>query len=243
MLMLASNPASAGIRCANGQNAVDLLWKRWVHPADYRALSINIEASNLRNQIGIIVNAPYSVSKQTRAQHYLMENPGLKCLWDAMRSFITAAKYGTTDVMCFKENRILHDCVELNCDPLLIQLAASLHCNQLRERVDGSLPIHLATKSSQALQTVLALHPPVASQPDASDGRLPLHLAVSNGITWKEGSLEALVQASPRALHVKDPVTGMFPVMMASDLDTIYNLLQANPSEPMFYALDKEDVY
>uniref|UniRef100_A0A7S1BLW8 Uncharacterized protein n=1 Tax=Corethron hystrix TaxID=216773 RepID=A0A7S1BLW8_9STRA len=46
-------------------------------------------------------------------------------------------------------------------------------------------------------------------------GMFPLHLALSSGKTWKEG-VQALVDAFPQALGYKDPITKLYPFMLAA---------------------------
>ena len=72
-----------------------------------------------------------------------------------------------------------------------------------------------------------------------SEGRLPLHLAIENGLGWNEGTAE-IYKAYPDAVSVRDPVTGVFPFLAAASqcncdddiitLSNCYLLLKTDPS-------------
>jgi len=55
------------------------------------------------------------------------------------------------------------------------------------------------------------------------DGRLPLHLAIDNGIDWSTG-IQDLFLANPSAASIRDPVTQLFPFMYASIHDSAVKL-------------------
>mmetsp|Transcript_40290 Transcript_40290/g.121349 ORF Transcript_40290/g.121349 Transcript_40290/m.121349 type:complete len:497 (-) Transcript_40290:30-1520(-) len=106
------------------------------------------------------------------------------------------------------------------------------------------------------LDWVLEVDPSAARRPDWQ-GRLPLHLALTEG-GWRwggckqeqksggrrAGSLERLIHADPRMLAVRDSRTGLLPFMLAAlrehnsladsdeggSLDTSYRLLLEDPS-------------
>ena len=66
------------------------------------------------------------------------------------------------------------------------------------------------------------------------NGRLPLQLAIANGKKWTSG-VKALVAAYPDAIMLHDPLTNLFPFMLAATVQkggctTIFELLRANPS-------------
>ena len=55
-----------------------------------------------------------------------------------------------------------------------------------------------------------------AAAPDGLSGRLPLHLALCAGKMWEVGGAGALFQAYPDAATIPDPVTGLYPFMLAA---------------------------
>ena len=64
------------------------------------------------------------------------------------------------------------------------------------------------------------------------DGRLPLHLALENGMDWEDG-VEDIMLYAPRAVSTRDVKTRFYPFMQAAvgdmyDLDTVFQLLQQN---------------
>jgi len=70
------------------------------------------------------------------------------------------------------------------------------------------------------LQTVLWANPSAAAVANR-DGRLPLHLAIANGVQWSNG-IQDIFLANPSAVSIRDPITRLFPFMHASvnDSDT-----------------------
>ena len=67
-----------------------------------------------------------------------------------------------------------------------------------------------------------------------SMGRLPLHLAIASGKQWGNG-VEAILHANPDALMMQDPLTRLFPFLLAaecqaSETNTVFELLRTNPA-------------
>ena len=66
---------------------------------------------------------------------------------------------------------------------------------------------------------MLHLAPDTASIPTKSNakrnGQLPLHLALTSGKEWEEG-VRALVRLHPDGVRKKDPLTGLYPFMLAA---------------------------
>ena len=63
--------------------------------------------------------------------------------------------------------------------------------------------------------------------------RLPLHLAVANGLSWCKG-LRCIYRAHTRAVAEVDNITGLYPSILAAtakrpDLSSIFELLRRNP--------------
>lgn len=77
-------------------------------------------------------------------------------------------------------------------------------------------------KAMDMLQTVLWADPSAAAVANR-DGRLPLHLAIDNGIDWSTG-IQNLFLANPSAASIRDPVTQLFPFMYASIHDSAVKL-------------------
>ena len=66
------------------------------------------------------------------------------------------------------------------------------------------------------------------------DGRLPLHLAILHGKRRFSG-VESIVDTYPDALMLQDPITKLYPFMLAATIEkgectTIFELLKSNPS-------------
>lgn len=241
ILLLASNPSAAGSRCANGYNCVDLLWKRFVEPDDYRSETTKEKAAILRRSMEDVVSSKFAMHRQARAKHALQESGDLNEFWSTVVTFIRAACHGSTSQS--SSAKLVHDCVEIDCHPLLISFAAARYPDEIREYVDNEqrLPLHLAaTISPRATKAVLALYRQAASQTDAS-GRIPLHYAIEHGMVWTDG-IQELTMAAPKCFTLPDPKTGLFPCLAAAcidspDLTTIFCLVSANPTDLMNYAL------
>jgi hypothetical protein len=245
LMLLQSNPGAAGVRF-NGQNAVDLLWMRFVTPADYRSKSIKDRAAQLYRCLEDVTTC-FSLNSEARAHHALAHYADLRGFWNTMSSFIYAAVHKCVGVyMAHSDShRIVHDTILLDCDPLLIRLAVALYPQQVRERNHaGHLALHMAAMhcSPVTLLTVLQLNPQAASRTDRL-GKLALHLAIEAGVTW-HGGLLALIEANPRSLSAPCPTTGLLPCMLAAcqndyNVTTIYSLLLENPVEICRYALNQ----
>jgi hypothetical protein len=245
LMLLASNPGAAGVRF-NGQNAVDLLWMRFVAPADYRSESIKDRAVQLYRCMEDVTSG-FSLHSEARAHHALAHYSDLGGFWNTMSSFIHAAVHRCVGVYTHNSDshRIVHDTILLDCDPLLIRLAATLYPQQIRERNHaGHLVLHMAAMhcSPVTLLTVLQLNPQAASRTDRL-GKLAVHMAIEAGVTW-HGGLLALIQANPHSLSAPCPTTELLPCMLAAcqkeaNLTTIYNLLLENPVEICQYALNE----
>ena len=64
------------------------------------------------------------------------------------------------------------------------------------------------------------------------DGRLPLCVSAANSLTW--GNMRYIFVANMTAVYDMDPVTGLFPSMLAavgplSDMESVYRLLKEFP--------------
>jgi Zinc finger, C3HC4 type (RING finger) len=111
--------------------------------------------------------------------------------------------------------------------PEIIELLVARDAKAASRCVPGSsvLPLHIAAGAlcytprsfekypHSALELTLSAFPIAARV--MSKGRLPLHIAIVSSKPFCD--IEALVVAEPRALQVKDPVTGLYPcLLMAS---------------------------
>jgi len=262
MFLLESHPATAAQKCRRGFTPIDLLWKRFIEPDSYRSEEVKQQASSLRATMEDAVSLEVEESlpdaevhedghgsitsqRQTGANLYLQDRPELRTFWEIMTSFIHGAFHGTTS-SAGTRTQLVHEAVQVECPPLLIQFAAVLYPEELMEPQEdsGRLPLHIAvTQGSQdIIQTLLKLQPRAASVRD-NNGHLPLHLAIQSLLPWK-GAIEILVAAWPQSLTVVDPSTGLLPAMLARSCstDVIFNLLCANPVEACRFALERTNI-
>ena len=125
--------------------------------------------------------------------------------------------------------RPVHAASSQDCPVEVLTIAMLLHPHMASERDEqGRLPLHLAAEAPlyvkqpyeigtfpmNPIEALLQEYPSGASIPD-SLGRLPLHIAIRVGKKWSQG-VSALVAADRRVLNTPDPVTGLYPVMMAA---------------------------
>jgi hypothetical protein len=120
--------------------------------------------------------------------------------------------------------------------------------NTVLSIVIGRAATHCATNDTKKIRE-LSLHiidyfmdpaaipsNPADSRPATTrdgSGRLPLHLACEDSLSWKRG-LSCIVNANMPALESVDPITGLPPfahcaVGANSDLESIYELLKLHP--------------
>eukprot|EP00568_Trieres_chinensis_P001278 CAMPEP_0183309796 /NCGR_PEP_ID=MMETSP0160_2-20130417/25549_1 /TAXON_ID=2839 ORGANISM="Odontella Sinensis, Strain Grunow 1884" /NCGR_SAMPLE_ID=MMETSP0160_2 /ASSEMBLY_ACC=CAM_ASM_000250 /LENGTH=462 /DNA_ID=CAMNT_0025473873 /DNA_START=71 /DNA_END=1459 /DNA_ORIENTATION=+ len=152
------------------------------------------------------------------------------------------------------------------CPSLVLWFALKLYPEQAKwaDR-DGNLPLHLATMNdrfhrhlefqttdlddesveilrrtqAREVQMLSELYPTAAKTLN-KEGRLPLHLlAEFGGVTESVDVFDALLDAAPKAIRVRDPKTGLFPYMVKAvgrgpytpyDMSGVYILLQSDPS-------------
>lgn len=85
-----------------------------------------------------------------------------------------------------------------------------------------------------------------ATVKEQSSNRLPLHIGALCGLSWST-ALEDIFNGYPKAMIEKDPITGLFPALLAAtsegkeegspDLGTIYRCVRENP-EIFFSSID-----
>jgi len=111
--------------------------------------------------------------------------------------------------------------------------------NQLKRKMHGDLPMHLFVRNNciadnnEAGISMLMKHYPESVKIPDKRGRLPLTTALDKNRRWDQG-VSTLLEAFPDALLVRDPVTRLFPFMIAAiegkhAIDTVFTLLQLSP--------------
>ncbi len=123
----------------------------------------------------------------------------------------------------------LHIASYLGCSPALLQYAYLLDRRQARSLSQSNFqntpkrhPLALAVSSphihekniKEILMTLLRFDSSASSIPD-EEGRLPIHIAIENRITWSQG-VENLLKSSPQALNTRDIKTFLYPFQMAA---------------------------
>jgi len=123
----------------------------------------------------------------------------------------------------------LHVACRLDCPPGLFPLFLEIFANHILQPDHiGRLPLHIAcldarvnrrpcevkTKIQMLLLTSSAAGIQSCARKD-HQGRLPFHYALQTGVTWLEG-LKELFDASPRLLNERDPITLLYPFLLAA---------------------------
>lgn len=196
-----------------------------------------------RLQLGI------DLAKCGKDREEVMEKT-LRPFWTHLRLLLRA---NAKERFSSEENwRLVHVLTTIpNCPPILFQLALALHPDQVKEKICGSLPLHLAaecpTASIDAIQrdgfyvSKLVDLFPMAAQIVDSLGRLPVHIAIENGKSW-EGVVRKLVAKFPSAIIRMDGKHYLYPFLLAAlasprdkdeQLNCILELLRADPSTIM----------
>jgi ankyrin repeat protein len=146
----------------------------------------------------------------------------------------------------------LHElCSVPRCPPMLVLLTMSPEYNA-ELRVEGSvysldengrLPLHHAVKNAHAhykcvpdylkrtyhrslVSLLLDKFPDSVAVKD-NLGRLPLHYALENGC-MQEHDLMSLVELYPASLKIQDPVSGLYPFMLAAHSGRVKNTNQVS---------------
>lgn len=137
---------------------------------------------------------------------------------------------------------VIHGLLRCSVPINLFKVALKCHPSYaLAHDTDGNLPLHWVLlnrpyrlKERDSIQALLEAAPQTASQRNAI-GEFPLLCAIRNKIPCQNG-LDLVVQADPTALEKPDPVTGLFPFLLAAvvggrvAVDTIFHLLLKHPS-------------
>jgi hypothetical protein len=124
--------------------------------------------------------------------------------------------------------RPVHAASSQDCPIEILTLAISLKPGEVSERDQfGRIPLHLAAEAPiyvkqyyelrsymTPIERLLQLYPLGSSVVDGY-GRLPLHIAIRAGKNWNQG-ISSLVADDRRTLRTPDPVTGLYPVLMAA---------------------------
>lgn len=148
----------------------------------------------------------------------------LKPFWDQLRALLSA----TADHRALVGDwRLLHIVTSIpSCPQILFDLALKFYPEQVQETVYGSLPLHFAAQCPAAnfvvdeqgdgyfVEILLSLFPQASMIPDAL-GRLPLHLAVESGKSFR-GVLEQLFLAFPEAIRMRDGDHFLLPFLLGA---------------------------
>lgn len=174
----------------------------------------------------------------------------LKSFWNQLR-LLLQAKVGT--LFAYQDEwRLVHALSALpDCPRVLFDFGLKLHPDQVKEKVDGSLPLHLAAECPVTIQdeefkdgyficTLLSVYP-AASRVSDGIGRLPLHIAIESGKSW-DAVLKRLLCTFPSGLIRRDGKHFLLPSLLAAlpvndevdksatfQLTTVLELLMADP--------------
>ena len=168
-------------------------------------------------------------------------NAVLKDRWTKLVLTVRAAHTCTAGHKCSSEIPELHLALEFPCPPLVICHFLELYPEQSSVIMSNQkcFPLHYFLLSSNALhdgeaviKSLIKAYPKAVLE--RHNGRLPIHFAITSGLTWRTG-VRDIIFADSSVLNEMDRSDGLFPFMQAaaygrSDLSTIYRLLRENPA-------------
>lgn len=140
-----------------------------------------------------------------------------------------------------EDQKLLHCAVSASCPVLFEVILFELYPNEAMEpmlEMQNRLPLFVAAekslydecRSSYEIGKLLDIFPQAACCTDRScNNRYPLHIAIDCKKTWN-GGLRLLVDTAPEILLSPDPITRLYPFMMARDnSESCLRLLLAEP--------------
>lgn len=188
--------------------------------------------------------APWTSRQLTLSRLDVEANAALKDGWAKLVITVRAAHAYTTgqqQATLLTQIPELHVALEFSCPPLVLSHFVEMYPEQASMIMDkrGCYPLHYLLSrrdptcdSKSAIRNLISAFPEAVHQRVA--GRIPLHLAITSGHSWKDG-MEDIVYAGPDSLDHPDPQTGLIPFLQAGalggcDVTTVYSLLRENPA-------------
>lgn len=164
-------------------------------------------------------------------------------VWDKAVLLILASYRGTVQCIqdSIKKRGIIHAAAFCSVPRCILNMAVRMYPDELTEKDEnGDTPLSILLsrpkpckstcgwgrsddirlqdareiEAMDMMQTILWADPAAAAVPSLN-GRLPLHLAIDNGLNWADG-IQDIFKANPSAVLVRDPITRLFPFMQAS---------------------------
>jgi ankyrin repeat protein len=220
-----------------GITPISAFWNMFVSAkAKARYLNLTPEQSNEEGKI-IKKNRKEMSSIKSRAHFEDSASSRLMDFWAKMELMLRSSALGTPVLSPqIRDNwQPVHAIVKVDeCPSDVLKFALQMYKEEAEEvDANGELPLHLASRipsggvtrgggsnkkqdeNTKAMITRLVDVYPAATNHFNMDGRFPLHIAIASGKTWDFG-IQALVNADKSTIHIPDPVTGLFPFMLAA---------------------------
>jgi hypothetical protein len=162
--------------------------------------------------------------------------------WEKLVCTVKAAHRATFDQPIGQDEE-LHVAIEMKLSAHILGLFLELYPHQVfqpMKRSGGMLPLHFAVSQavnkksfSKACFVRCLIEKYPQSTAVAYQGQYPLHAALAHGREWTDG-IQELVFAFPSVIHIADPDSKLYPVMIAASsdvcsLNTIFCLLKESP--------------
>ncbi len=189
------------------------------------------------------VCAPWTSKHLALTKLDVETNAALKDRWRKLVLTIQAAHAHSTGQkhVLSTEMPELHVALEYSCPPLVLSFFAEMYPEQVSMLMtkEKCYPLHyflsrsdITQDSKSAVRSLIAVFPQAINH--RSNGRLPIHLAISHGRKWDDG-IQEIVYAGPNNLDCVDPDCSLVPFLQAAslecpDLSTIYSILRENPA-------------
>lgn len=147
----------------------------------------------------------------------------LRPFWAQLRLLLNANAH---DRFVEGDWRLVHALTTIpDCPQILFELALKLHPEQVKEKVCGSLPLHLAAecptsrvnelyKDGYYVCSLVSLFPKACEIRD-SVGRLPFHIAIQSKKSWRF-VLRKLFEEFPQAIILPDGKHFLLPFMLGA---------------------------
>lgn len=133
------------------------------------------------------------------------------------------------------QGSLVHLVASLNVPiPALVECCAQLFPDEVLNKDDrGYTPLHHSLlHSATEVMHILLHHEPKAAKVVLPNGQLPLIVALEKNLSWNDG-LNKLVSAFPDSLIRRDPLSRLYPSLLAASLDaelgTIFLLIRLRP--------------
>lgn len=238
--LLSIYPEAATLQSGRGMSPIATFWNMFVSMKAKKKY-FNFTEQQALEEGGIIEKNRLLMSRIMCPADLRINCPArLFDFWIKMELMIRAASYGSTleKIHAGETWSPIHSiCMIEECPCDLLKFALQMYGEETRKRdLKGNLPIHVllqnvrknasarqAENAKTMVEHLLRVSPTSVSC-RTQRGELPLHIALRSFLTWNTG-IRSLAEADAVTVEVRDPVTKLFPFMLAAVGDPIFRSL------------------